>query len=380
MPTLNPHSRVRVRRRESARGRVRNSATLLALALLATMALPATVAGAATAAPVKIEISSAKRWTNTGITVTAGEVVTINASGDMHFGPKPIDHMTPNGRPPAECANQRQRVVIAFPAPTLNCWSLMGRIGRGTPFKVGTHVTFTATATGALQLGINDNRLQDNGGSWTSITSVAPAGTAPSSSGKSSTTSHSSSSSGWSHCSSSGCCSSCSPAAVGATKTNRNRPRSHPRRTDAPPEVNLAEDAAVAAVPAAVILDEPIVQPAESVGSLAKLAAPLGTSVAPVEGEVADTNIFEVEIANGTDLKVGYNYFPEETNLQWQVRQGTLFAHGQFPTNGGGNMYHYVTLPLGVKLEPGPASVDVQFTWAISGVPFRYSVRRDPGV
>jgi len=39
-----------------------------------------------------------------------------------------------------------------------------------------------------------------------------------------------------------------------------------------------------------------------------------------------------------------------------------------------------VTLPLGVHLEPAPAAVDVQFTWAIGGVPFRYSVRRDPGL
>jgi hypothetical protein len=36
-------------------------------------------------------------------------------------------------------------------------------------------------------------------------------------------------------------------------------------------------------------------------------------------------------------------------------------------------------LPLGVHLEPDPGSVDVEFTWAIGGVPFRYSVRRDPG-
>ena len=43
-------------------------------------------------------------------------------------------------------------------------------------------------------------------------------------------------------------------------------------------------------------------------------------------------------------------------------------------------MYHYVTLPLGVHLEPAPAAVDVQFTWSIGGVPFRYSVRRDPGI
>jgi hypothetical protein len=153
--------------------------------------------------------------------------------------------------------------------------------------------------------------------------------------------------------------------------------------SDAPAEVVVAEvPPEPVPVPAALILDDPVVEPTteEAGGLFANAPGPLGTSVAPVEGEVVDVNIFEVEIANGTDLRVGYNYFPEGTDLHWQVRQGSLFAHGRFPTNGGGNMYHYVTLPLGVHLEPAPAAVDVQFTWAIGGVPFRYSVRRDPGL
>jgi len=383
MPPLNPQSSVRLGHPRAARRRLWRSGALLALSLLATLALVPTGAGAATTAPVPVQISSARRWTNTGITVTAGESVTINASGYIHFGPPPIEHMSPAGKQPAACANQHERTVIHFPSPSLNCWSLIGRIGTGPPFAVGVHKTIVAPATGKLQLGINDNRLEDNSGSWTSTISVAPGGSVPASSGKSS-----------------------SNAVVffiiglvallvlGALfflvarrrRANEEEPPETPvapppapTPADTPDEVNL-DEGATAAVPAAVILDEPVAQPAESVGSLAKMAGPLGTSVAPVEGEVADTNIFEVELANGTDLRVGYNYFPEDTNLQWQVRQGTLFAHGQFPTNGGGNMYHYVTLPLGVKLEPGPASVDVQFTWAISGVPFRYSVRRDPGV
>jgi hypothetical protein len=146
-----------------------------------------------------------------------------------------------------------------------------------------------------------------------------------------------------------------------------------------PSEAAMSDELAAAAPPA-VMLDEQGEQPVEhSVPSFASARAPVGTSVAPAEGEVVDVNIFEVEITNGTELRVGYNYFPEDTDLRWQVRQGSLFAHGQFPTNGGGNIYHYVTLPLGVRLEPGPEPVDVQFNWSIGGVPFGYSVRRDPG-
>jgi hypothetical protein len=38
-------------------------------------------------------------------------------------------------------------------------------------------------------------------------------------------------------------------------------------------------------------------------------------------------------------------------------------------------------MPLGIKLtgrDSEPDGADVQFDWNINGVPFRYSVRRDP--
>ena len=380
MPTLNPQSSVRHPRRRPARRHARNRAALAAISLFVAIAVPATAAGATpTKTPVDINVSSAATWTHTGIQVTIGETITISASGDIHFGPRPIDHMTPAGRPPAACANQRDGNPVRFPTPTLNCWSLIGRIGAHPPFQVVSRTTFSATASGELQLGINDNRLEDNSGSWASTTTVAAASTPGGTSGGGNSSSN-----------------TILFVIIGLVvllvlgalffALARRRRGDEGEAIAAAPVIAPDDDVILdlhpaAAAAAAVTLDEPIVQPApESVGSFAKAPGPMGTSVAPVVGEVADTNIFEVEIANGTDLRIGYNYFPEETSLHWQVRQGTLFAHGQFPTNGGGNMYHYVTLPLGVNLAPGPSSVDVQFTWAISGVPFRYSVRRDPGI
>ena len=56
-------------------------------------------------------------------------------------------------------------------------------------------------------------------------------------------------------------------------------------------------------------------------------------------------------------------------------------ATGEFVTKGGGSTNHDETVPLGVKLEgraTNPDGADVQFDWSINGVPFRYSVRRDP--
>ena len=383
MPTLKPRSRVRLARRGRVRVPAGRWVLLAASALLTVVAAPASIAHAEpTKQPVAVNVSSSQRWTKTGLTVKTGETITISASGTMSLGPAPIESLGPAGKPPVFCADliKLEGKTRPFPAPGLDCWSLIGMIGSDQPFQVGSHTSFSATSDGELLLGLNDNRLEDNSGSWSATVSIASgSGTAPAggSSSKSNTLLY-------------------VIAAVAILLvlaallllSRRSRDRraavaAAPAEALTPPAPPIMADisAEAFAIPAAVILDERIEQPAEeSVGSFAKAPGPLGTSVAPVEGEVVDVNIFEVELANGTDLRVGYNYFPEETDLHWQVRQGSLFAHGQFPTNGGGNMYHFVTLPLGVHLEPAPAAVDVQFTWAIGGVPFRYSVRRDPGL
>ncbi len=381
MPTLNPYSRVRRARHRKTRGRASTWALLTSLLLLAAVVAPAAVAAAATAdKPVTVTVAGNKRWTPTGVTVKTGDSVTIDASGTVRFGPYPIDNISPAGKSRETCTalTARQGKTSPFPEPALDCWSLIGRIGTDAPFQVGARTSFNATSNGELQLGVNDNQLPDNSGAWQATISVKVAtAVVPTPSAGSSSNSN-----------------ALLFVVIGLAillvllalffLARRRRDKGDEEivaMTGAPSDVILAGAAPPDEVPAAVLVDEPADQPVEeSVASFAKAPAPLGTSVAPGEGEIPDTNIFEVEIANGTDLRVGYNYFPEDTDLHWQVRQGSLFAHGQFPTNGGGNMYHYVTLPLGVHLEPAPATVDVQFTWAIGGVPFRYSVRRDPGL
>jgi LPXTG-motif cell wall-anchored protein len=359
-------------------------AVIALLTFTATSASPA-FGAASPQSPATIRVQTGTGWTPTGVTVKTGDTITIDAAGDTHLGPAPIDHTSPDGQPRSTCA-----AIIAnpnsppFAAPTLPCWSLIGRVGTNAPFPVGRHTSFTATNDGELMLGVNDNRLEDNNGTWSATIAVNGAAGAAGGGSSSNTIVF---------------------VIVGLAvllllagllvlARRRRKDERVPLApvavapvavaSAAPPTEDAVRDDDTAfpeAIPEAVVIDELVDQPAErSAGLFAKVPGPIGTSVAPTEGEVADTNIFEVEIKNGTDLRIGYNYFPEDTNLHWQVRQGSLFAHGQFPTNGGGNMYHYVTLPLGIRLEPAPAAVDVQFTWAIAGVPFKYSVRRDPGI
>ena len=54
----------------------------------------------------------------------------------------------------------------------LTCLSLIGLIGvSGKPFDVGDSLTFTAPTAGEVFLGVNDDNLSDNTGTWTATIS-----------------------------------------------------------------------------------------------------------------------------------------------------------------------------------------------------------------
>lgn len=90
--------------------------------------------------------------------------MTITASGTIRIaGSDP--GKTPAGVP--ECA-----AASDFVAPSLPCWSLIGRVGSGTPFYVGTTKGFSVTTPGRLFLGVNDNVFGDNSGSWAATVTV----------------------------------------------------------------------------------------------------------------------------------------------------------------------------------------------------------------
>jgi hypothetical protein len=374
--TLNPCS-IPVRHRLKVRGL---GGGLVALAALAWLSLAATALSAAPAAPATsagdpVSISSKHVYTPTGRVVRAGQSISVTASGRIHFGSPPIDAVDPAGIPTGECATivGKQSQDQPFVAADLPCWSLIGKVGAGPPFEVGKEKTFPAPSTGPLFLGVNDNRLADNSGTWSATIVVGAAPVANGSKGHELLA---------------------ALIALGlvvlailialavvVARRAARRTRKAGASTDEPA---ASEPVLVAAVADPPLMSEDLLAEAIAPAAVAAAVAPNPDApheqtVAPLEGEFVDVNIFEVELSNGTDLRVGYNYFPEGADLHWQVRQGNIFAHGQFVTSGGGSLYHFVMLPLGVHLEPDPGSVDIEFTWTIGGVPFRYSVRRDPG-
>lgn len=105
-----------------------------------------------------ITVSARQQWTPTGITLRRGERVTVNASGEIRLSGDPNDIATASGV-------KNQRFDPGAPLPRTLAGALIGRIGNGRPFGIGTQNSFEADA-GQLFLGINDSNLTDNEGEF----------------------------------------------------------------------------------------------------------------------------------------------------------------------------------------------------------------------
>ncbi len=107
----------------------------------------------------EITVSARSQWTPTGITVRRGETLRINAQGEIRISGDPNDRATASGV-------INQRFDPRAPMPRVLAGALIGRIGNGQPFGIGTSATIQAPANGQLFLGINDSNVSDNDGSF----------------------------------------------------------------------------------------------------------------------------------------------------------------------------------------------------------------------
>lgn len=111
-------------------------------------------------------------WTDTGIAVTEGEPISISASGRVivrqsdRWGQKFEAAVNPEGTFLVHDGIQDQN----FPLPSGNhgpapCFCLIGRIGdHGQPFFIGKSKSWQASASGRLQLAVNDFDPSDSEG------------------------------------------------------------------------------------------------------------------------------------------------------------------------------------------------------------------------
>jgi hypothetical protein len=108
----------------------------------------------------EILVRADRQWTDTGIEVRAGDTLRFDASGVVTWGPGRQDNPEGEFNSPYN-ANR--------PIPSRPAGALIGRIGTGMSdvfFIGGDRGTFRARTSGRLYLGINDDYLQDNSGSF----------------------------------------------------------------------------------------------------------------------------------------------------------------------------------------------------------------------
>jgi hypothetical protein len=110
-------------------------------------------------AAMTIRVPANQAWTDTGITVNAGDRVAFQASGEITYGRSPGQTATPDGG-----ADRRAN----YPDPGAPVGALIGKVGNSAPFGIGTQgQPLGMPASGRLMIGVNDNELADNGGFFT---------------------------------------------------------------------------------------------------------------------------------------------------------------------------------------------------------------------
>jgi len=117
-------------------------------------------AGTTTAATQNVRVNAKQRWTDTGIDVRAGDILTFESNGTIQMSGDTNDKATPAGS-----TNGRR----APEAPLLNqlAGSLIARIGGVGPIYIGDRGSVTVPVTGHVYLGVNDDYLDDNAGFFT---------------------------------------------------------------------------------------------------------------------------------------------------------------------------------------------------------------------
>lgn len=105
-----------------------------------------------------LQVSASTPWTDTGVTVRAGQMIAVQATGQVRWGRNRRDG--PNGE-------NDSPFNAARPLPNRAGGALIGRVGDDREmFFVGGGGTIRVRQSGRLYLGINDEFLDDNSGSF----------------------------------------------------------------------------------------------------------------------------------------------------------------------------------------------------------------------
>ena len=108
-------------------------------------------------------VNPAEAWTDTGVELRNGQEVYFQTNGQVTW--------SPNRRVDAD-GTRNSKPDTNRPLPDRNSGALIGRIGERDIFFIGTDMgPFRVRGNGRLYLGVNDDRLDDNTGSFRVIVS-----------------------------------------------------------------------------------------------------------------------------------------------------------------------------------------------------------------
>jgi hypothetical protein len=132
-----------------------------------------------------IAVAADAGWVDTGIDVGPGEELHFTASGEIDLQ---------RGNPEAKCGPDGLDIItVDQPVPNANLGALIGRVAQLVAsrvdenskmeirdeifvlFLIGPEKSVTVPAKGRLYLGVNENVLKDNGGSYTVVVARRPA-------------------------------------------------------------------------------------------------------------------------------------------------------------------------------------------------------------
>ena len=110
-----------------------------------------------------VRLQESGGWISRGLSLLAGDRVRVECHGLVHPGLALDPSYGPMGTSDPASA--------AFPAPGINKFSAIGRVGSGAPFLVGDSTFVAAGAVGRLDLRVNDDVI-GNGHGWFNCTTA----------------------------------------------------------------------------------------------------------------------------------------------------------------------------------------------------------------
>ena len=120
--------------------------------------------GQAAPAPGAVRVEANQQWTDAGVDVRAGDLVSFQGAGQIAFGQGGGMTAGVDGKSDMRSPN--------YPVSAMPAGGLIGRVGNSAPFPIGgNQQPIRMPANGRLMLGVNDNELSDNSGFFSVVVS-----------------------------------------------------------------------------------------------------------------------------------------------------------------------------------------------------------------